>query len=362
MRSKTKKRKGNKARISKTFLVTGASGFLGYHVCKYLVNKKQRVIGVDIHDFEYDDLKDKVEFYKGDIRNKELMNKLMKGVDVVVHSAAALPLWKRKQIFSVNVYGTKVVLETAFNNNVERVVYISSTSVYGIPKHHPVNEDSKLVGVGPYGESKIMAEKLCLEYRKKGFCVPILRPKTFVGEQRLGIFYFLFEWAREGRNFPWIGSGNNKYQLLDADDLAEAIWLASIKPCELANDTFNVGATEFTTVKQDFGAVLKYAGYGKRIIGVPAWLVIPVLKLLNLFNLTPIYPWVYETSYIDHYVDVSKIQKKLGWKPKKSTAQALVDSYKWYEKHWQEYKNKRKGVTHRTPWKEGVLKIVKWFF
>ncbi len=361
LKERSKYNVNKKSKRVRTFLVTGASGFLGYHVCKYLVEKNQRVVGVDIADFNYPKLRDKIKFYKGDIRDRRLMERIMRGVDVVIHSAAALPLWKRDQIFSVNVYGTKLILELALKLGVERVVYISSTAVYGIPRKHPVTEESKLVGVGPYGESKIKAEHICLEYRKKGLCVPILRPKTFVGEERLGVFSIYFEWVREGHNIPIIGNGKNKYQLLDVSDLVEAIWLVSTKPKKLSNDTFNVGASEFTTMKEDFGAVLKYAGFGKHIVTTPAWLVIPILRLLNMLKLSPLYPWVYETAAIDHYVDVSKIQKKLGWKPKKSTAQALIDSYKWYEQHWKEYKNKI-GVTHRTAWKEGILSFVKLFF
>jgi nucleoside-diphosphate-sugar epimerase len=355
-----KKTYAKEIRSKKTFLVTGASGFLGYNLCKFLVGKKQRVIGVDISDFNYDDLKDKVTFYKADIREKLMMEKIMKEVDIVVHAAAALPLWSKKEIFSVNVYGTRVLLELAYKYNVERFIFISTTAVYGIPKTHPVTEESPIFPIGPYAESKIKAEELCIEYRKKGMCVPIIRPKTFVGEARLGVFSIFFDWVRTGHNFPIIGNGKNKYQLLDVGDLTEAIWLCCVKDKNIVNDTFNVGAKEFKTMKEDFQAVLDYAGYGKRIIPTPAWLVIPTIKILSSLKLLPLYPWIYETAHIEHYVDISKIEKKLGWKPKKSTSQALVDSYKWYEKHWKEYENSS-GITHRTKWKEGIMKLLRLF-
>ena len=84
--------------------------------------------------------------------------------------------------------------------------------MYGIPDHHPIYEDDKLDGVGPYGEAKILAEEICLEYRAKGMCVPILRPKSFVGPERLGVFAMLYDWANDGHGFPMIGSGRNRYQ------------------------------------------------------------------------------------------------------------------------------------------------------
>ena len=86
-------------------------------------------------------------------------------------------------------------------------MHVSSTAVYGIPDHHPLLEDDPLHGVGPYGEAKVEAEALCVGYRGKGLCVPILRPKTFVGPERLGIWAILYDWAYSGSGFPLIGSG-----------------------------------------------------------------------------------------------------------------------------------------------------------
>jgi len=344
----------------KTFLITGASGFFGYNLCRYLLKKGQKVKGIDITDFNYPEIS-KIDFFKGDIRDKGFLKKAMKGVDVVVHAAAALPLWSKKDILSTNIDGTRNVLETAFASGVERVVYISSTSVYGIPKKHPVNEKYPLVGVGPYGESKIEAERVCLEFRKKGHCVPIIRPKTFSGPFRLGVFQILCDWVMRGKNIPIIGSGKNKYQLLHVEDLSNAIYLVATKPEKLVNDTFNVGATEFKSMKEDLQELLDYAGFGKKVIPIPSFFAIPILKLLEYLHLSPLYEWVYETADVDHYVSVDKIQKTLGWKPKYTTADVWIDTYKWYLKHYKEYEGKS-GVTHRVPWNQGILKFFRNFF
>ena len=80
--------------------------------------------------------------------------------------------------------------------------------------------------------------------------VPIIRPKSFVGPERLGVFALLYDWAYTGHNFPMIGSGNNRYQLLDVEDLCDAIALTMTLPEEQVNDTFNIGAREFTTMKR----------------------------------------------------------------------------------------------------------------
>ena len=145
----------------------------------------------------------------GDIRNRDTVDKLMDGVDVVVHCAAALPLYSREEIFTTDVEGTRKVIDSAYHHEVDRLIHISTTAVYGIPDHHPLYEDDPLDGVGPYGEAKIQAEQICLEYRKKGMCIPIIRPKSFIGPERLGIFAFFYQWAKEGRGFPVLGNGKN---------------------------------------------------------------------------------------------------------------------------------------------------------
>ena len=158
-----------------------------------------------------------------------------------MHCAAALPLASREEIESTDVGGTRTLLEFAARHPVARFIFISSTSVYGIPDHHPVYEHDRLQGVGPYGAAKIAAEQLCLDSRKKGHCVPILRPKSFVGPERLGVFELLYDWAYEGRNFPVLGSGNNRYQLLDVADLCEVIVLCATLEAQVGQRHFQCG-------------------------------------------------------------------------------------------------------------------------
>jgi nucleoside-diphosphate-sugar epimerase len=344
-----------------TYMVTGSSGFLGYHVCRFLAEKGYQVRGIDIADFDYPDLKDKVLFFKGDIRDKQMLDKVMDGVDVVMHGAAALPLWSKQDIFTTNVEGTRNVLQAARDRDIKRVAFISSTAVYGIPKQHPVNEDHPLEGVGPYGETKIEAEKICAEFRAKGLCVPVIRPKTFAGPMRLGVFQILCDWVKSGKNIPIIGNGKNRYQLLHVDDLVEAIYLVSTLPADKVNDTFNVGATEFQTMQADLQVLLDFAGFGKHVRPIPAWLVIPVLKTLERFHVSPLYEWVYDTAAKDHYVSVDKIMAGIGWQPRKSTADVWIDTYRWYLTESSQH-TIGTGISHRVAWKQGALKFVKFFF
>jgi nucleoside-diphosphate-sugar epimerase len=151
------------------------------------------------------------------------------------------------------------------------------------------------------------------------------------------------------------------YQLLDVEDLCEAIYSCATKEKEVVNDTFNIGAKEYTTMKEDYQAVLDRAGFGKKIIGFPAWPLIWTLRVLEFFHLSPLYKWVYETASKDSFVSIEKAEKKLDYKPKYSNKDALVRNYEWYIKNLNNFEG-QSGVTHRVPWKQGVLKFFKLFF
>ncbi len=342
-------------------LITGGAGFLGINLIRYLHERGHQCVSLDMADFDYPDMKDKITVVKGDIRNKKDVEKAMCEVDQVVHTAAALPLYSPKDIYTTDVEGTRMLLEVAHSHNVARFVMISSTAVYGIPDHHPLYEDDKLEGVGPYGQAKIQAEMVCLEYRGKGMVVPIIRPKSFVGPERLGVFAMLYDWALTGHNFPMIGSGKNRYQLLDVEDLCQAIYLCMTLPDETVNDTFNVGAKVFTTMRGDYQAVLDYAGKGKRIIGFPAGPAIMALRVLERLHLSPLYKWVYETASKDSFVSIEKAERALGYKPLYSNKDALIRNYQWYVDHLPQFENKS-GVSHRVPWGQGALSLLKKVF
>lgn len=158
-----------------------------------------------------------------------------------------------------------------------------------------------------------------------------------------------------------IGSGANRYQLLDVEDLCSAIYLCMTGPSATVNDTFNIGAKEFTTMKEDYQAVLDYVGKGKKIKGFPAEPLIITLRILEALKLSPLYKWVYETASKDSFVSIEKAVKLLGWSPKYSNKDALLRNYKWYIENLDKFKNSS-GETHRVPWKQGVLKIAKLLF
>lgn len=346
--------------MSQRYLITGGAGFLGINMARYLLERGHEVTSLDIAPFDYPE-RDVVREVIGDVRNRTDVDEAMRDVDIVIHTAAALPLYAHDDILSTDIEGTRTVLQSALDHDVDRFVHISSTAVYGIPDHHPLVEDDPLDGVGPYGIGKVTAEGLCAEFRGQGLCVPIIRPKSFIGPERLGVFALFYDWAKDGKGFPMIGDGSNRYQLCDVEDICQGIYLCSVGDRDKVDDVFNLGAREYTTMREDYQAVLDEAGFGKKIVGFPAGPVIWTLRILEALHLSPLYRWVYETACEDSFVSIEKAERVLGYDPKYSNKEALIRNYRWYLENLHTFEG-RSGVSHRVPWKQGVLKVAKAFF
>ncbi len=341
-------------------LVTGGSGFLGINLVRRLLGRGWRLRTLDLLPFDYAE-RDRIAPLVGDIRDAAAVEAAMQDVSSVVHCAAALPLAPAADILSTAVDGTRILLDAARRHAVSRFVFISSTAVYGVPDCHPITESHRLKGVGPYGESKIEAEHLCEQARRQGLCVSILRPKSFVGPERLGVFELLYDWAATGHGFPVLGRGDNLYQLLDVRDLCAVIDRCLVLERSRVDDCFNVGASQFGTMRDNMQCVLDRAGQGRHVVGLPVAASVLALKLLDALGLSPLYPWIYETAAEDSEVSIERLETRLGYTPTHSNRDALIANFDWYLAHRAEFAG-RTGVTHRVPWKKGVLGWAKHLF
>jgi nucleoside-diphosphate-sugar epimerase len=336
--------------------ISGGAGFLGLHLTRRLVAEGRLVRTLDLVPHDDPALAGDVEEVQGDVRDEVAARALVDGAEVVVHAAAALPIQSsRYAIRSVNVDGAANVLVAALEAGVRRVVVISSTAVYGVPEKHPIVEDDPLVGVGWYGESKIDAERVAAEVSRRGLEVVTVRPKTFVGPERLGVFEILFDWIREGRRVPILGDGSNRYQLLAVEDLVDAIVRSFDAP--VAGEALNVGAGRFGTVREDLETLCAHAGSGARLRSIPARPAELVLRGLELAHLSPLAEWHYRTAYRDSFVGIDKARELLGWEPQLSNAETLCATYDWYLAHRDEMKSA--GLTHRLPWDQRALGLLK---
>ncbi len=351
-------------------MVTGGAGMLGRTLSRRLAADGHEVISVDIRPApdRHTDIRPAPDRHTGvrqaiaDIRDTPAMTRLARGVHAVVHCAGALPSYPADQISSVIVGGTRSVLAASAAARVERVVHISSTAVYGLPEQVPTPEGYPLRPVDTYGHAKVAAEAVCAQHRARGMCVPILRPKTFLGPGRMGLFAMLFEWAEEGRNFPVLGSGNARIQMLAIEDLVAAVSRALTAPRAVAGDTYNIAAAEFGTLREDFQAVLDAAGHHKRVVSLPARPALAGLKALDRARLSPVYGRLLHKLLADSHVSIAKAGERLGFVPRFSNREAILRTFAWWRDSRTGLPAQRGGRTSGDAWRQGALALAKAFF
>lgn len=315
--------------IQRLVLITGGAGFIGRNLCRFLLARGFAVRVLDTAPFECPEL-GAVHVMHGDVRDSRRLDQAMLGVSYVIHAAAASATSAAEETFSTNVAGTWSVLQAVLRNRVERCVYLSSAAVYGSQSHHLMCESDPLHGAGVDAESKIEAEHLCESARLSGVCVSMLRLTSVAGPARRSTLATVYERAFAGKSLPALGFGRKASQTLDIEDTCEAIHLCLTRRRELVNDTFNVGARSFATIRETLQAVLDRAGHGKRVIGMPAGLVMGVVGLLERWLGSARYSWVRETTGQESFVSVRHIGVKLGFQPRYSSAAALARDYGRY--------------------------------
>jgi nucleoside-diphosphate-sugar epimerase len=336
-------------------LITGGSGYFGS-----LLRDRLRAAGQVVRVFDLTDADDRpaeVEFVRGDVRDEAGLAKACAGCEVVYHCVAQVPLAKDARLFeSVNVLGTENLLRAARQAGVRKVIYLSSSAVFGAPKANPVTEETAPSPGEAYGRAKLAGERLCARSAQAGLDVTVIRPRTIMGHGRLGIFQILFEWIREGANVPVLGTGENRYQFVHADDLADACLLAAGRP---GAAIYNCGAERFGTMREVLEQLCAHAGTGSRVKSVPMAPAVALMNLTSALGLSPLGPYhslMYGRSL---YFDIRKATEELNWRPRFSNNEMLVQSYDWYLKNREAVLQAHGASHHRSAVKQGVLGLVK---
>jgi len=341
--------------VERLAIVTGGSGYFGSRLVERLLARGYRCRVFDIND--PGDRAPGVEFHRGDVRDYAAVRASMDGGDVVFHNVAQVPLAKDRELFqSVNVLGTEYVLRAARDAGVRKVVHTSSSAVYGAPSSLPVTEETPLGPGEAYGRAKAEAEALCLRYAQEGLDVSIVRPRTILGHGRLGIFHLLFQWISEGANVPVLGRGDNRYQFIHADDLADACALAAARA---GSTSYNIGTDRFGTMRQLLEALAAHAGTGSRVRSVPMAPAVAAMRVTSALGLSPLGPYHALMYGRSMYFDSSKAASELGWTPRYSNEDMIVDSYEWFRAHREEAAAGAGLSSHRSPVREGVLALVR---
>jgi nucleoside-diphosphate-sugar epimerase len=240
---------------------------------------------------------------------------------------------------------------------VRKIVHTSSSAVFGIPAKNPVDDTVAPRPLEAYGEAKLGAERMVERaVREDGLDVTIIRPRTIVGHGRLGIFQILFDWVEEGRRIPVLGRGDNLYQFVHADDLAEACLRAAARP---GAAVYNIGAERFGTMRQTLEALCRHAGTGSTVYSLPMGLAVAAMRVTSRLRLSPLGPYhalMYGRSL---YFDIARPKAELGWQPQWSNEQMICQSYDWYRSHKEQVLRWGTSSAHRSAVKQGILKLVK---
>jgi nucleoside-diphosphate-sugar epimerase len=337
------------------YLVTGGSGYFGALLRDRLLKQGRQVRVFDLVDAV--DRPAGVEFIQGDIRHFTSIEAACSGCSAVFHCVAQVPLAKDRNLFkSVNVDGTQNLLQAAKMTAVRKVVCVSSSAIFGAPKTNPVTEQTTPAPAEAYGQAKLEAENLCLHYVKEGLDVTIIRPRTILGHGRLGIFQILFEWIREGYNVPVLGRGDNLYQFVHADDLADACLFSAERK---GPSIYNCGTDRFGTMRESLEYLCTQAATGSKVKSVPMAPATWLMRLSNTLGLSPLGPYHALMYGRTLYFDISKARSELGWIPRFSNEEMLLQSYNWYLGHRDEILSSSGSSHHRSAVKQGILTLVK---
>ena len=341
-----------------TFLVTGGAGYFGDLLTRRLLERGDFVRIFDIN--HPTDVYPGTEVVQADIRDTDALLSACQDIDVVFHNAAQVAMAKDKDLFwSVNHDGTKTLLESCVRRAVKKVVYTSSSAVYGIPKANPSTEDTSPSPVEEYGRAKLAGETLCWEYAEKGLDVSVVRPCTIMGHGRLGIFQILFEWIYQGKSIPVLNDGKNIYQFVHADDLAEVCIQASTLK---GSDAFNCGTDRFGTMREVLEHLCRHAGTGSKVKSLPMWPVAIAMNLSAGLGISPLGAYHAAMYGRSIYFDISKARTKLGWTPHYSNNEMFVESYDWYvANRTAVLAGEGTASHHRSAVEQGALRILHWF-
>lgn len=337
-----------------TTLVTGGSGYFGEVIVEKLRARGDRVRVLDLVGNE-DRLED-VELVQGDVRDLDVVRRAMQGVSVVHHNVAQVPLAKdRAKFWSVNVLGTRNVLEAALDAGVSKVILVSSSAIYGVPERNPVDERTPPRPREAYGRAKLEGEREAERFIERGLDVSIVRPRTILGHGRLGIFAILFEWVRTHRPIYLLGPGHNRYQFVHADDLADACLRADRRS---GAESYLAGTDRYGTMRELLEGLLRHAGSRSRLRALPFRPTQLAMQVTSKLGLSPLGDYHSLMYGREMFFDLTATREKLGWTPRYSNDEMMAESYDWYVAHRDQVLARRNASHHRSPVKLGILKVL----
>lgn len=332
-------------------LVTGGSGFLGDRIARRLADRGEDVTVLDI--WEDPSRPAQIRFVKCDILDREGVARAMRGIDMVHHNVALVPLTKAgKRFWDVNVVGSQIAAEEAVKANVRAFIHMSSSAIFNT-REMPVTNQTPPAPGEIYGRAKLAGERSVRDVcGRAGIPLSIIRPRTILAPGRFGIFEILFKWIVENRKVYVIGDGRTLFQLIHADDLMDAYMLTLDKG---KPGDYNVGTDRYGTLREVLEDAIRFAGSSSRVVGLPE-ATVSLLALLDRMGMSPLAPWHYLTYGKAFYFDISPLTE-LGWRPRYSNDEMMRESFAWWLQHRDASVDD--GSPHRKAVAEKILGLVR---
>jgi UDP-glucuronate 4-epimerase len=311
-----------------TVLITGGAGFIGSTIADRLLEEGKKVVVIDNMDDYYDpalkerniakaEKSDRYRFYRGDIRDAALLGQIFSenSIELVIHLAAKAgvrpSLVDPELYYDVNVMGTLRLLEAMRSAGVKKLLFASSSSVYGNNKKTPFSESDNVdFPISPYAASKKAGELLCYNYHHLyDFDIFCLRYFTVYGpRQRPEMAISLFtRHIRDGLPIKMFGDGSSARDYTFIDDIVQGVLLAAEKL--KGYDIINLGESSTISLKGMIETV-------EKVVGKKA-----------LIEQHPMQPGDVNLTY----ADISRAREKLGYQPTTDVESGIKKYYNWLE-------------------------------
>ena len=284
------------------YVVTGGAGFIGSHLTEKLIEQGDQVTIIDNlntgKEKNLEHVREKIDFVKGDILDEKLINEITQGVNGVFHQAALASVQdsftKPDKYHEVNVIGTRNIFESSKKNNF-KVVYASSSSIYGNPERIPIKETDAKNPFNPYAETKLKDEELAIKYAEMGSKIIGLRYFNVFGKRQskeyAGVIKLFLEQIKKKQPPTVNGNGTQSRDFVHVSDVVNANILSMTS--NIKHAFFNVGTNSSITILDLAKTIIDASG----------------------LNLEPKFRDALEGDVDKTLSDISLINKEIGWEP-----------------------------------------------
>ena len=315
-------------------LVTGADGFIGSHLTERLVREGARVRAFCLYNSQGStgwledsppEIRRKIDFRLGDIRDAQFVDVACQGVDLVLHLAALIAIpysyAAPESYLETNVRGTLNVLEAVRRHKLARLVHTSTSEVYGTPRTLPIRETHALSAQSPYAASKIAADQLVLSFHRS-FGVPatILRPFNTYGPRQStrAVLPTILTQLLEGRGLVRLGRLDTRRDLTYVADTVEGFLRAGLS-AGIEGEVLQLGTGKAQSIRQIFQAACAALGVRARVVREPRRMRPDPSEVLALRS------------------DPTQARRRLGWRAQVGLEEGLRRTARWFRSHRDRY-------------------------